>query len=391
MYGFMDYLLRSFNKETGWNHQNLYSDLTGTSRALLDFVHPLGLHFHISSYPSQSFMSSYTLSTLPVLDGSMAYLCTTRPLSSITHTKHVPLHEMIEGYREPPELQKHPEPWEWEVWQNGKRVDKKDSLLYGRMYIPSSTLEAMYTRRIAPTKQLILACVSDTKLPNGGTITAEIQHDVGKWSTEYVYSTEGGMLGLRGLWNFGPDPRKSQTPRSPSALSGIHDTPPVPSGRLSAGAEIYYGALTKSAGMSLGLRYASFASTSQTPRTMTLTWNPIMGSVSTTYAVKNALTNSAFCSRFDFNMFSYESNLALGCEIWQWRDGSLTTSTASGMEKNDDDVRGVFKAQVGNSLGIGLQWEGRFKDFLFSLGTVLDLTNKTSPVRSVGLELQYSS
>jgi hypothetical protein len=50
-------------------------------------------------------------------------------------------------------------------------LERIASLLYGRLYLPSSTLEALYMRRISPTQQLRLCCVSDSRLKNGGTVS----------------------------------------------------------------------------------------------------------------------------------------------------------------------------------------------------------------------------
>ena len=46
-----------------------------------------------------------------------------------------------------------------------------DSLLYGRLYLPSSTLEALYMRRLSPTQLLRLSYVSNSRLKNGGTVS----------------------------------------------------------------------------------------------------------------------------------------------------------------------------------------------------------------------------
>lgn len=148
----------------------------------------------------------------------------------------------------------------------------KDSLLYGRMYLPTSALEMLYLSRRSPKSQLRIAAVSDAKLKNGGTILAVVQQDVGKWSSEYLYSTSEALVGARGLYNFGYDPRRREVPppSSPS-LSATDSTSPteseistnnnnntttpsipiepkLPFGRHSLGAEVYYGVLNKSGG-----------------------------------------------------------------------------------------------------------------------------------------------
>jgi mitochondrial distribution and morphology protein 10 len=82
-------------------------------------------------------------------------------------------------------------------------------------------------------------------------MTAQFQRDVGKYSTEYIVSSDDLLLGFRGLWNFGVDPRKSDSiDFTLSSVSNDNDdllSPPI-NGRLSAGLEIYYGLLNKGGG-----------------------------------------------------------------------------------------------------------------------------------------------
>jgi len=253
-------------------------------------------------------------------------------------------------------------------------------------------LEALYLRRLTPTRQLRIAAVSDSNLNNGGTILTLLQSDLGKYSTEYMYSTDSALLGLRGLYNFGPDPRVA-----PTEPSYAHEVDPV-HGRFSAGAEMYYGILNKSGGVSTGLRFTILPNHPGFPYTMTLTLNPLMGNLSSTYAVK-AGPNLALCSRFAFNFYSYESELQLGCELWrrrntadtEWAVKKLRPDWNRPMVSPDDDVAGVLKARVDQDGRIGVLWEGRIKELLFTLGASLDLRKRDQIFRSVGLELQYSS
>lgn len=234
--------------------------------------------------------------------------------------------------------------------------------------------------------------MSDSNLNNGGTILTLLQNDFGKYSTEYMYSTDSALMGVRGLYNFGPDPRKAST-----ELMNADQVEPV-HGRFSAGAELYYGILNKSGGVSTGVRFTTLPNHPGFPYTMTLTLNPLMGNLSSTYAVK-AGSNLALCSRFDFNFYSYESELQLGCELWRRRN---TTDVEWAVKKlradwkrpdlsPDDDVAGVLKARVDQDWRIGILWEGRIKELLFTLGASLDMKKREQIFRSVGLELQYSS
>lgn len=229
--------------------------------------------------------------------------------------------------------------------------------------------------------------MSDSNLNNGGTILTLLQNDFGKYSTEYMYSTDSALMGLRGLYNFGPDPRIA--PTEPEHIEPVH-------GRFSAGAEVYYGILNKSGGVSTGLRFTTLPHHPGFPYTMTLTLNPLMGNLSSTYAVK-AGSSLALCSRFDFNFYSYESELQLGCELWRRRRVSPETEWAvkkirpDWKTPEDDDVSGVLKAKVDQDWRIGVLWEGRIKELLFTLGASLDLKKREQIFRAVGVELQYSS
>ena len=144
---------------------------------------------------------------------------------------------------------------------------RKIAFFYGRMSLPTSNLEMFYLRRRSPQTQLRITAVSDTKFKNGGTILALVQQDVGKYSTEYLYSTSEGLVGARGLYNFGHDPRSREKPVPDTAVlqdpefafpdpavfeetdvTEEAELEKLPTGRLSMGAEVYYGVLNKSGG-----------------------------------------------------------------------------------------------------------------------------------------------
>ncbi|KAF2103862.1 mitochondrial distribution and morphology protein 10 [Rhizodiscina lignyota] len=400
MFGFMDYVQHAFYNATHWNHDNSYANLTATAQSLLNFDIPRGLRLHVSSLSAPNFATSYTLGSVGVVDGSISYLYSSLQLRAPSKSGEIDLRNVIRGYRHSRELRAPDNPYWWETWQRGKRTDRRDALLYGRLYLPRSTLEALYLRRISPTRQLKVSAVSDSTLANGGTVLAVLQNDYGKYSTEYLYSTDSGLLGVRGLYNFGPDPR--HTPKLPPALEALQE--PVV-GRFSAGAELYYGLLNKSGGVSTGVRFTTLPRHTGFPYTMTVTLNPLMGNLSSTYAVK-AGQNLALCSRFDFNFYSYESDLQLGMELWRRRQPSPAESdvewatrlirpgwkTASGtIGDPNPDVAGVLKTRVDQNWRIGVLWEGRIKELLFSLGVSFDLRRREQIFRAVGVELQYSS
>ena len=319
---------------------------------LLDFPTPAGLRFHVSSLSSANFATSYTLGSIGLIDGSLSYLYSSLPLSdTVSKSSAVSLHRLVPGYRQLQPLRKPDEAYLWEIWHSGKRIDRRDALLYGRLFLPRSTLEALYLRRLSPTSQLKISCVSDSRLPNGGTILALFQHDTTKHSTEYLYSTDSALLGIRGLYNFGPEPVETiplpslTTTTSNSTISPIIPFPQSqPHGRFTAGLELYYGLLNKSGGISTGLRFATLPVHSGFPYTMTLTLNPLMGNLSSTYSVlaSRLLTLS---SRFDFNFYSYESELQVGLELWRPSRGLANSKGKVVREKLDAKSKGRKKEE----------------------------------------------
>jgi mitochondrial distribution and morphology protein 10 len=269
-----------------------------------------------------------------------------------------------------------------------------------------------------------------------------LHNDYGKYSLETVFSTDSALLGMRGLYHFGRSISDDDTERNPP------NSPPV--SLFSMGAELYYALLNKSGGLSTGLRFTTLPTYHSFPYTMTLTLNPLMGNLSSTYAVK-AGQHISLCSRFDFNFYSYESGVMLGAELWRMRrkpslnilqklehvaekldvppsavsiddvainpgaeavaaaqEARLATDNVSiphisrrllqsleygfvSQAPDDDDVAGVLKARIDQDWRIGLVWEGRFKEMLVTVGSSLDLKRRDRIFAGIGVELQYSS
>lgn len=289
------------------------------------------------------------------------------------------------------------------------------------MFLPKSTLEGLYLRRLSPRTQVNVRCVSDSRLPNGGSILALLQHDRGKHSTEYLYSTDSALLGVRGLYNFGPEPpvhvhgpvqslahiiepplssSDNLSSSSPFSLSrSFQSTPALPAARLSAGGEVYFSPLNKSGGVSTGLRFSTLPRHTGFPYTMTLTLNPLMGNLSSSYSVL-ASPQLALSSRFDFNVYSYESDLVVGMELWrpkeeladevEWARRKMG-EVKQVMKGGEEPMAGVLKARLDRRGNVGMLWEGRVKELLYSCGVNVDLRGGENMVKGVGVEISYSS
>ncbi|EKM80516.1 hypothetical protein AGABI1DRAFT_58388 [Agaricus bisporus var. burnettii JB137-S8] len=428
MHPFASYVLRTYYKATGWNEDNLYANLTRSSNAILDFTVPRGLHLSISKSPNPLFKTTYSMTAMPSLNGSVGYIFTSCDLNVMT-SRTVPFKEMIERFRVYDQPRR-PE-------KASERVDQRDYLMYGRFYLPTGRLDALYSTRLSSTLQAMVAAISDppsntpAELRGRNTVANNImislQHDVGKWCTEYNYSAEDGMWGIRFLHNFGklgtPADISEEAQQSQVTNKRVDEEDAVEGGsrgRLSVGAELYFSAKEKSAGVSTGVRYTTLpdatppsaqlpsppsSSTSpspiplttyQTPITATCLFNPMLGHVSAAYTAKTS-RDLAFSTRFDFNVYSFESEWTMGAEYWLRRKPPLdeeeqpTESPISYHPDGQQGVRGVLKAKMSTNNDVSLLWEGRIRNMLVSLGLVSDLSSRAKPIKAIGLELSYFS
>lgn len=149
---------------------------------------------------------------------------------------------------------------------------QRDYLLYGRLYIPSGRLDAIYSTRLSPTLQAIVAAISDPRTnalnstsprardnqlgPGLSNLMLSLQHDTGRWCSEYTWSADDAMLGIRVLRNFGKlaaeqDEAEERTTWRIEGRKRVDEEEAMEGGlkgRLSAGAELYFSAKEKSAG-----------------------------------------------------------------------------------------------------------------------------------------------
>lgn len=146
---------------------------------------------------------------------------------------------------------------------------------------------------------------------------------------------------------------------------------------------------------------------------MTLTLNPLMGNLSSTYSVR-ASPKLALSSRFDFNFYSYESGLRVGAELWrpsrdsssppdrqeevvhksqsrQTRSSGKTLTLPPAPENDINETAGVLKARISDTGEMALLWEGRIKELVYGCGATLDFRKREGMVRGVGVEVGYSS
>ncbi|ESK97506.1 hypothetical protein Moror_17685 [Moniliophthora roreri MCA 2997] len=433
MHPFASYVLRSYYKATGWNEDNLFTNLTRSSDAILDFTPPHGLTLNISKSPNALFKTTYSMNAIPSLNGSVGYIFTSCDLD-VGSSGGVRFKDMVERFRVFDQPRR-PE-GKGEEWLAGERVDTRDYLMYGRLYIPTGRLDALYSTRLSSTVQAVVAAISSPPTqtsynplyPNSpnSNLMFYLQHDVGKWCTEYSWSAEDGMWGVKVLHNFGrlasSGSSGTAAPAVKERVKRVDEEDAVEGGlrgRLSAGAEVYFSAREKSAGVSTGIRFSTLpdasppssqvpppspfspspsdaspvpSTYSQPPTTITALFNPMLGHLSTAYSARVS-SDLSLSSRFDFNVYSYESEWTMGAEYWLRRSRSMkrgdedTTALTESFERKMD-VHGVVKVRASTSNDVSIMWEGRIRNMLISLGVV---SGRGQPIRAVGVEFNYFS
>lgn len=412
----MEYVVKTFHQLTNWNPQaNSYEHLTDTSEALLDFTIPNSFKFQLSNNSSP-----YTYNTLEItarqnnrhpqrINGYLTYLYTNvKNLHDAIHNSNdISLQDATQTY-------KHVQP----SFNTKKKsiVDHEGenaSLYYGRIYYPTSDLEAMVMKRLKRNSQLTFKWLSSPiNNLNILTIYWQLKTRQDRNLHEFIYSTNDSLCGYRVLHNFVSGSSKFN--------NSLYNN-----SSLSVGGEVWLSLKSHNPGGSTSIRYCTHSANTGRPLTLTFSYNPLFGHISSTYAAKTGL-NSTFCTRYDFNIYSIDSNLTFGWEFWKNNSDNsklkepdtnvnslsgnsslevsplintsqqkllndLTYTFSSSLEKIDKEKTAIEKFQkkinesnftnvwkFSTSLkdkNLKIKWEGKFKGFLLSAGTELYSTS----------------
>lgn len=405
----------------------MFANITATSQALLDFAVPNGGKLDVTSQPTEHLASSMTLLNYGYINGSLAYLYSSARLNNTLGTKDISLQDAIAGFRN---IEPYIPNTTVRRRKNASGPVLRPSLLYGRMYFPGNALEAMVIKRISTLTQLLLKCISNPLLNNNGILIVYLQDNTPKSSREFIYLTNESLFGFRCLYNFG---------KSSKALLTV---PKFDNSVVSVGAELWYAALTMSPGFSTAVRYSTRSTYTGKPLTMTIACNPILGHISSTYNVKT-LVSSTVCSKYDFNWFSYASNLSVGFELYNSKKPRPIQSLPRSQPIHHDELAPIedtpdisdekptpsdlfrphyhqghyhdiqahtamadfqnlvneskFSSVIKGAASLSDQivkflWVGRYKDFLVSAGVKMGLNSITNmpEVAKVGIGFSYA-
>lgn len=384
MITYMDFVQQCFYASTGWSWDNTYEHILDTPRNLLHFPIPSGVNIIASNRNTEHNYSSLEISQFDRLQGSLSYLSSSASLDNYYKSSHLlQLNRVLQGYRDivdEPDVENIDRPY----------------LLYGKMYFPSQFLEGMFIKRFSSNYQLITKFVNTPRLNKlsqpTSIFTFYFQRTSDNCYHDFIYSTRENLFGFRCLYHFNIPNPASQLARTEKKLNPIIK-PPYPS-TFSAGCELWYATGSVSPGVSIAARYSTyidsfrylinsfpiyspltnselppFYSTLNTksgkkvirsipyaissihPLTFTLATNPLLGTCESTYAIKSEIhykknvrgeeTNKlsmgkmgiTFSSKYQFNIYSYESDLILGAQILRSQIFEVEDPNNSNLEK----------------------------------------------------------
>lgn len=398
---YFPFLVRKFHQDTQWDECNSYAALCRTSQAILDFPIPYGLSVSTGRSVSNSLSSQLVFSMVPSRASSIGYLAASRPLFVFPAATTVapPLKEsdsnmdkddndtfgfatargqlandaytsqsVLQGIRS----------GVWKCnWENTGASSKRnigykgEYLMMAQMYPSLATMTGTYVLRRSENTELTVSGASRAGIQPDLQLIVQQAINNRRWSCEGMIGTSGRMIGVRGLYNFGQD---QKTP----TLS-----------LLSVGGEVFVGAQEISGGVSLGARYRNdYPLLSE----LTCVLNPIMGHLTLAWA-QQMRPQMCAAVKYDFNVFSLVSDLAVGLE-WQLDRNSMVKTRWSGSQglrflvdtRVNNMVFSMGVAVNGNSTIVGedpsVRATASGKDVLLTGGA-------RHFIRSFGLQLQW--
>lgn len=325
---------------------------SGADPVLLDFAVPHGVLLSSASVSTPSLLACARAHTAP-LSGSLGYAHVSSPTPVKLACVHDPLKRMTRAgtFLEPEAPLAAP---------TASARSHRDELLYGSIHAPSGCMEGLWVTRLSPHWQLMATALSraprypleplgrwlglrpprSASLPDSdhamgppGTthLLLTLQRQCATRMSEYSYSLDDALWGARFLQH----------------VRQLRDGSVV-----RAGAEAFFSIAEKSAGVSVGLRCAmphGAASTlgwaaSACPAVASVTLNPMMGYLRAAYAARID-DDLLLCTRYDFNVYSYQSDWAVGIEYKLRRIGDDEDVPSLAMRER----LGVWASPQGNA------------------------------------------
>ena len=188
--------------------------------------------------------------------------------------------------------------------------------MYGKVSASEGgTIEAYYSQKISSRGHFSLSSLFDNyyessiKNVSSSQSRTHFQWDFGKFALASSFCTFGKIFGLQFLMNSYETDSDIINDDDSNKNSRQYVN------KVNFGGEVYYTAQEGSGGVSLGLRFTRAAKQNEVckyPLIFTLTGNPLMGHYRSTITSSFITPNISISSRYDVNVNSFDSDLALG-------------------------------------------------------------------------------
>lgn len=259
--------------------------------------------------------------------------------------------------------------------------------MYGKISAnDGGTVEAFYSQKISSQGHLSFSSLLDnfyeTSLRNcsSSQSRSHLQWNFGRFALASSFCTFGKILGLQFILN---SPSEKINNEKTIDLDINIEKPDEYINRLNFGGEVYYTAQEGSGGISLGLRLMRVAKHKELyaqPLIFTLTGNPLMGHYRSTLTTSFLIPNVSISTRYDVNINSFESDLAVGVA---YRDPSPLNQGlrfALGLKNG-----ATFLIQTNLTENIKIRFGLKTGPFRFKLGEDIDILKRSTG--SFGLEV----
>jgi distribution and morphology protein 10 len=126
-------------------------------------------------------------------------------------------------------------------------------------------------------------------------------------------------------------------------------------------------------------------------------FSPLIGHLSSSLTSQIG-SQLAVSSRYDVNVFSYESDWSIGACWWLRKGFRSDDGSGRAMEGQPQPVvgsrereAGVLKMRASTAGEVSLLYVSRISNVLFSIGVLSDFKSLTRPVKSLGAEVSFFS
>ncbi|KAI8828724.1 hypothetical protein BJ741DRAFT_625382 [Chytriomyces cf. hyalinus JEL632] len=220
-----------------------------------------------------------------------------------------------------------------------------NSIAYGRIF-EDYRLEALVAQTLGKKDIVIASGISAWSPEKPSHIEAQYIHKEKDWCADVTYSSVDSVIGTSCMVK-------------------------VPYTNWSAGGEVIYTHSERSGGISCGAKWNK-SHGGGVNSILTFLSNPMMGFLNTTYT-STIRKNWVMTTSYDFNTYSYNSDLAVG----------MAYSPV-------DNSSRLMKIHFSTTRGLSLLLEGQFQQAIVGLGVMTNLgLNKAIQKQSIGFEVQF--